>query len=228
LKGEPVVSQETIAAINSARLFSLAFLLSFLGSLPPGTTNLMTVQLVASNGLMVAALFSLGCLLAELVAVSASVFLVDRMLRFKGVTRLLQWISLFVLFALTIFSFIAAGTDSSDVFIPVWDGSSPLIVGFVMMLINPVQVPFWLGWTTVLVEKRILQTAGFHYVLYVAGTAIGSILASVCFMVLGKVLVDRWSIAPSAFHQMLGILFLVSFMLQLRKMMDVRVKPNPV
>ncbi len=189
LKSE-TVSQETIAAINSVRLFGLAFLLSFLGSLPPGTTNLMTVQLVGSSGIVVAILFSLGCLLAELVAVSASVFLVDRMLRFKGVARLLQWISLFVLLALAIFSFIAAGSESSGDFSPAWDGSSPLIVGFVMMLINPVQLPFWLGWTTVLVGKRVLRTAGFHYVLYVAGSALGSLAASACFIVLGKLLVD--------------------------------------
>jgi threonine/homoserine/homoserine lactone efflux protein len=204
--------------IVHARLFGLAMLLSFLGSLPPGTTNLLTVQLVAEKGLTVAVLFATGCLLAELVTVASSLFLVDRMIRFKGVMRFLQWISLFVLLALAIGSFFAAAGKSTVQIGSTWDGSSPLVFGFALMIVNPVQFPFWLGWTTVLVEKRILHTGCVHYCLYVLGSGVGSMLASICFILLGRMLVAHWFTVPGLFPAILGTLFLVSFILQLRKM----------
>jgi len=200
----------------------MALLLSFLGSLPPGTTNLITVQLVAKNGIAVAVLFATGCLLAELVTVTASLFLVDRMIRFKGVMRFLQWISLFILLGLAIASFVAAFFVPFHQIGPAWDGSSPLIFGFAMMIVNPLQLPFWLGWTTVLTERKILQSGGFQHFLYIVSSGLGSMLASLCFILLGKFLVSNWSIAPGVFHATLGLLFFVSFVLQLRKIFEGR------
>lgn len=180
----------------------------------------MTVQLVAENGVVAGVLFSTGCLLAELVTVSASLFLVDRMLRFRSATILLQWISLIVLLIFTVACFVAASSDSSYQHSLITDKSSPLILGFVMMIVNPVQLPFWLGWTAVLVEKKIVQAGGLRYFLYVAGSGAGSILASLCFILLGRFLITNWSLAPSIFYSILGILFFVSFVLQLRKIFE--------
>jgi threonine/homoserine/homoserine lactone efflux protein len=207
---------------DNARLFGAGLLLSFLGSLPPGTTNLLTVQLVAEHGYTVAVLFATGCLLAELVTVTASFFLVDRMLRFKVVMSVLRWISLVILLALAIGSFVAAAGQPLYKIGAAWDGSSPLIFGFALMIVNPVQLPFWLGWTTVLLEKRILKPGCFQYYLYVISSGLGSMLASICFILAGRFLIVNWSIAPGIFYGSLGVLFLVSFGLQLRTIFNRR------
>ena len=187
----------------------------------------MTIQLATENGLSVAILFATGCLLAELVTVAASVFLVDRMIQFKGVLRFLQWITLVVLLALTIGSFVAAIGKPIYQIGSAWNGSSPLIFGFALMIVNPVQFPFWLGWTTVLLERKILRTGCVHYCLYVLSVGIGSMLASICFILLGRMLLAHWFIVPGVFHAILGTLFLVSFILQLRKIFDQQDAPSP-
>lgn len=207
-------------SIDHIRLFCVATLLSFLGSLPPGTTNLMTVRLVTEGGVVAAALFAAGCLLAELVTVSASLILVDRMLRFKNVAGVLQWISLVVLLTFTIACFVAATTHSDYQHVQFTNGASPLVLGFVVMLINPVQLPFWLGWTTLLAERKIMKAASTQYIMYVAGSGVGSLLASVCFILLGKFFVSNWSISPTAFYITLGVLFLLSSFVQLRRILE--------
>lgn len=221
MKGNSSLTK-TSTRTNSVRLFGLALLLSFLGSLPPGTTNLMTVKLVADEGLSVAVLFSIGCLLAELVAVSASIFLVDRMVRFKRVTQLLQWISLAILLVLAMVSFVAANRGELPQTRIAWKGSSPFIAGFFVMMVNPVQLPFWLGWTTVLVEKRLLRAGGIPAVLYVLGSGLGAIIASFCFIWLGQTLTEHLTIAPSIFHLLLGTLFFIAFLSQLWKIVQRR------
>ncbi|MGC3943625.1 MAG: hypothetical protein QM762_03650 [Chryseolinea sp.] len=217
-----LINSPATDSIDHTRLFGVAFLLSFLGSLPPGTTNLMTVRLVTEDGVIAAALFSAGCLLAELVTVSASLILVDRMLRFKGIAGILQWISLTVLLAFTVACFVVALNNPVYQQIVVADGASPLVLGFLIMIVNPVQLPFWLGWTTLLAERKIMRAVSKQYIIYVAGSGVGSFLASGFFILLGKLFISKWTVPPMAFYITLGILFLLSFVLQLRKILESR------
>ncbi|MEJ1240869.1 LysE family transporter [Chryseolinea sp. T2] len=215
-----LVNQQSATRIDNPRLFCIAVLLSFLGSLPPGTTNLMTIRLATESGAASAVWFSVGCLLAELVAVSASLILVDRMLRFKNMANVLQWTSLVVLFIFALGCFIAAFSVHQQPDTMIVDDASPLILGFVIMIVNPVQLPFWLGWTAILADKKIIKAVGVQYIMYVVGSGVGSFLASGCFILLGTFFVSKWSVSPMIFYIVLGILFLLSFALQIRKMYD--------
>ena len=180
----------------------------------------MTVRLSAEAGVTAAAMFSIGCLLAELVTVSASLVLVDRVMRFKNIGYVMQWISLIILLLFTVACFMAATSERLPNPILAVDGASPLVLGFVMMIINPVQLPFWLGWTALLAEKKFIKAISTQYLMYVSGSGAGSLLASVCFIFLGKFFVSKWTISPAAFYSTLGVLFLLTFLLQLRKVVE--------
>ena len=180
----------------------------------------MTIRLATESGIVPAAWFSVGCLLAELVAVSASLILVDRMMRFKNIAITLQWVSLVVLFVFAIGCFIAASSVQQQPDTMIVDDASPLILGFVIMIVNPVQLPFWLGWTAILADKKLIKAAGVQYVMYVIGSGAGSLLASGCFILLGTFFVSKWSVSPMTFYTVLGVLFLLSFALQIRRMFD--------
>jgi threonine/homoserine/homoserine lactone efflux protein len=220
--------QRRTTRFSYARLLGLSLMVSFLGSLPPGTTNLLTIRLASSDGLAVASRFSVGCMMAELIYVSASLFMVDRILRFKGVFIFLRWLSVVFLLAFSVALFLAAGSADTLHVIPSWNNSSPFVFGFALMIINPVQFPFWLGWATVLAEQKVLKPDGRYYLTYAAGAGLGSLLASLCFILLGQFVVSHWFIPQALFHTVLGTLFLVSGILQVRKLLGGRISVTPL
>jgi len=189
-------------------------LASFLGSLPPGTTNILTIQLTAIEGAFTALLFSLGCMVAEMVYVFVCLALMDRLLRFANVLSSLQWISLAVLILLSIASFVSASSNQIITAISASTGKSPFLFGFLLMIINPVQAPFWLGWTTLLVEKKMLRPQVSHYALYIFGVCFGSFIANVLFIACGRYVFEKSGVTMEMFHYATGIFFLISATIQ--------------
>ena len=187
------------------------FMISFLGSLPLGTVNVLTVQLAASNGATTALWFALGCLVAELVYVRISLALRDLVIKFAAIQKLLYWISVAILIGLALVSFAAAaGVNSQLVFVTLPGEVSPFLFGFILMAVNPVQVPFWFGWSAVLFERKVLMPDALHYILYMAGVGFGSIIASILFILAGHFLMTRFPRSQEVLHLVMGCVYVVT------------------
>jgi threonine/homoserine/homoserine lactone efflux protein len=186
------------------------FMISFLGSLPLGTVNVLTVQLAASNGAKTALLFAAGCLVAELIYVRISLALRDLVIKVGAIQKILHWISVAILIGLAIASFAATRFSSQPVFVSLPGGFSPFLFGFILMAVNPVQVPFWFGWTTVLFERKVLLPDTLHYILYMAGVGLGSVSASVLFILAGHFLITWFPHSQGAFHLVMGCLYMLT------------------
>ena len=169
---------------NKLSVLSWGFAVSFLGSLPPGTTNVLMMQLAATKGHQVSLWFAVGCLIAEVLCVSICVLVMDKITRSARVVRSLELLSLIVVIWLIVTSF----TGSDTVIPPLM---SPFVFGFTMMILNPVQLPFWFGWTTILIRRKILSRARQDNLVYIAGIAAGSLLASLIFIAAGH-LITSW------------------------------------
>jgi len=154
--------------------------ISFLGSLPPGTTNVIMMQLSATTNYKVAGWFAFGCMIAEVVCVYVCVKVMDRISQSRLFIKSMEWVSLLVIAWLVISSF------SSVKEVPIPKNMPPLVFGFLLMAINPVQIPFWVGWTTILIESKRLPVDGKDNALYIIGIAIGSLVASLLFILGGR------------------------------------------
>jgi threonine/homoserine/homoserine lactone efflux protein len=165
------------------------FIVSFVGSLPPGTTNVLEVQLAAMRGYEVATWFATGCMISEVLCVSLCLLIMDKINQSPKLMRSLEWVSLLVLIWIIVSSFASLkGVASEQLqFTPV----SPFLFGLILMAMNPVQVPFWAGWTTLLMQRGLLKGDRLEHVNYVFGTAVGSILASILFIVCGQA-ITHW------------------------------------
>ena len=186
------------------------FVVSFLGSLPPGTTNILMVQLAATKGYDVATWFAVGCMIAEVVCVTVCVLIMDKISQSTRFVKSLEWLSLIVIVWLIVSTF----TKTETVIPPLM---SPLFFGFVLMILNPVQLPFWFGWTTILAQRKILTPTRKNNINYIAGIAIGSILASALFIAGGH-LITSWIVGKEKMIQRIfGSLFVVIALIQLWK-----------
>lgn len=208
-------------ASNESRLtlFTAGFLISFVGSLPPGTTNIVMIEMAGAGNIGMAISLALGCFVAELLCVKLCLMIIHGAFKFLFLERIIQWLSLALLVLLSIASFIASSNDYvPDLNILLPDDQSPFIIGFVMMIFNPVQIPFWLGWTLVVMERRSSTFLFGDQVLYLTGIGVGSLLASGLFIFIGDILSPFFIEHRRAIHFILGCTFGVLVAMQVRRM----------
>lgn len=197
------------------KVFFVGMLVSFLGSLPLGTLNIAAMQIAIAESVKNALLFSLGSLTAEMIYVRLSLVAMDWVRKQEKIFKILEWFTLLIIVALAASSFYAAlhPTESKNIIL---NSSLPsYILGLFMSAINPVQIPFWFGWSTVLFTKNILQPKPSYYNFYIIGIGIGTLLGNCVFIFGGRLIAGNIQNNQSALNYIIGAIFTVTALIQL-------------
>ena len=92
-------------------------------------------------------------------------------------------------------------------------------LGAFMSAINPVQIPFWFGWSTVLFTKKILEPVNAQYNFYIIGIGTGTLMGNAVFIFGGKYMVSKIANSEHYLNWVLGSIFAITAVIQLWKMM---------
>jgi threonine/homoserine/homoserine lactone efflux protein len=201
------------------RIFVTGLFISFLGSLPLGTLNVATMQIAISDGVVPAILFSSGSLTAEVIYVRISLIAMDWVRKQQSLFRILEWVTLFIVVALAVSSFYAATYPGEQKNVILSSTLHRFVLGFVMCALNPVQIPFWFGWSTVLFTKKILLPKNSHYNSYIAGIGLGTLFGNAVFIFGGKAIGDKLNHSQDTISWIIGGIFALTALIQLYKMM---------
>lgn len=204
-----------------ARLIRILFtglLISFLGSLPLGTLNIAIMQISISDGIGPAIYFGFGSLTAEIIYVRLSLIAMDWVRKQKRIFRFLEWITLAVVLALAISSFYAALHPQVKKNIILSSTLHRFWLGLFMSALNPVQIPFWFGWSTVLFTKGILKPIPLQYNFYIAGIGIGTLMGNCVFAFGGLLIAEKLNNNQNTLHWIIGSIFLITAIIQIIKM----------
>ncbi|HMX80845.1 MAG TPA: LysE family transporter [Ferruginibacter sp.] len=201
------------------RIFLWGLLISFLGSLPLGTLNIAAMQIGIQESVTNALYFSLGSLLVEMIYVRISLVGVDWVRKQEKLMKAMEWFTLIIILALAAGSFMAAlkdGAETKNVFLE--NTMHRFLLGMFMSAINPVQIPFWFGWSTVLFSKRILEPVKIQYNLYIVGIGLGTLAGNCVFIFGGKWLVERITGSQEYLNWVIGGIFAITAIVQAIKM----------
>ena len=194
-------------------------LVSFVGSLPLGTLNVAAMQISVTDGVTQAMLFSVGSLIAEIIYVRISLVAMDWVRKQELFFKILEWVTLAIVLALAVFSFYAA-LNPGDHENKLLSSTMPkILLGFVMSAVNPVQIPFWFGWSTVLFSKKILLPQNDHYNFYIIGIGIGTFIGNLVFIFGGQFIADKISNNQDILNWVIGGIFTITAVIQLIRMM---------
>ena len=206
--------------IKFFQIFFWGLLISFLGSLPLGTLNVAAMQIGIQESVQNAIWFSLGSLLVEMVYVRISLVGIDWVRKQQRLMNAMEWITLVIILALATGSFIAAiKSDENSKNVLLNFNLHRFYLGMFMCAINPVQIPFWFGWSTVLFSKKILKTTAFDYNSYIVGIGIGTLLGNCVFIFGGKWMVQRIANSQQYLNWVIGGIFTLTALIQLVKML---------
>jgi threonine/homoserine/homoserine lactone efflux protein len=202
------------------KIFFWGLMISFLGSLPLGTLNIAAMQIGIQEGIKDAVYFSLGSLLVEMIYVRISLVGIDWISKQERLMKIMEWITLAIVLGLAIGSFLAAASDAPEeknAFLK--NNMHRFLLGMLMSAINPVQIPFWFGWSTVLFTKKILEPVKAQYNSYIIGIGVGTLLGNCVFIFGGKWLVQRIANSGQYLNWVIGGIFTVTAIIQLIKML---------
>jgi len=202
------------------RIFFWGMLISFLGSLPLGTLNVAAMQIGIQESIRNAILFSLGSLLVEMVYVRISLIGIDWIRKQERLMKIMEWATLIIILALATGSFIAAakgGGHTKNVFLQ--NNMNRFLLGMLMCAVNPVQIPFWFGWSTVLFTKKILHPLKAQYNSYITGIGIGTFAGNCVFIFSGQWIVQKIAKSQDYLNWVIGAIFTLTAIIQLIKML---------
>jgi threonine/homoserine/homoserine lactone efflux protein len=201
------------------KVFFWGMMVSFLGSLPLGTLNVAAMQISVQESVHNAILFSLGSLTVEMIYVRISLVGINWVRRQKKLFRYMEWITVAIVLALAIGSFAAAMKPHPAKNVVLNNNINRYALGVMLSAINPVQIPFWFGWSTVLFTKNILAPKNSFYNLYIVGIGIGTLLGNFVFIFGGKWIVTMLNGNQNLLNWIIGGIFTVTAIIFLIKIL---------
>ncbi len=190
------------------------FIISFLGSLPLGTLNVAAMQIGITDGISPALWFSAGALTAEIIYVRLSLVAMDWVRKQEKILKVLEWLTVLIVLALAVSSFWAAIHPKGEKNIILSNTMHRGFLGFTMSAVNPVQIPFWFGWSTVLFTKNILRPGFWNYNLYIIGIGIGTLIGNCLFIFGGRLMAHRLHASTTIMNYFIGSVFFITAVIQ--------------
>src|SRR5690349_16690380 len=203
------------------RIFSWGMLVSFLGSLPLGTMNVTVTQISVQTGIRDGFAFAWGSMVIEVIIVRVALITMKWITGQHKLFRFLEYITISVVLFLSIASFVAAYRMSGFASpLPV-KSFNPFWWGAFLSLTNPLHIPFWIGWSTILMNKGILCPDPAEYNWYVAGIGLGTLWGFAVFIYSGNFLVTIIQQHESILNCVVGAVLLLTALIQIKKMIAI-------
>lgn len=154
--------------------FFVGLFFSFIGSIPPGTINITTMQYAMSNKKAVAISFAAAAALTEYlyagIAVKFQMYLTENTSFYSN----FQIISGTVLIILGILNLVKQKLPNPK--LELGEKRNAFKKGVLISLANPLAIPFWLAVTVYLQGMNWIDLTGYNYFIYVAGISMGTFL----------------------------------------------------
>jgi len=204
--------------IRYLKIFFWGMFISFLGSLPLGTMNVTATNVAVKDGTGSGLLFTLGALTTETICLCITLFAMEWVRKQQRIFRVFEWLTAILIFILAFASFVAAyqmkafGDSAFTAY-----NISPFLLGLLLSALNPMHIPFWFGWTTVLINKNVLLPGLKNYIIYTTGISAGTVLGFAVFVYGGNYIVEKLSNNQNVLNWIIGIVLLVTALIQLYK-----------
>ncbi len=197
------------------KIFFTGMIISFIGTLPLGTLNIAAMQVSISDGIQQALLFALGALTAEIIYVRISLVAMDWVRRQEKILKALEWITFIIVAALAASSYYAALHPEVEANVILSSKLHRYLLGLFMSALNPVQIPFWFGWSTILFTRGVLQPKNSNYNIYIMGIGLGTLLGNMVFILGGRLAADKITGNQNILNWIIGSIFAATAILQL-------------
>lgn len=196
----------------------VAFIISYVGSIPPGTINVTVMQLAIQQRRRAAVFFALAASAVEFIYAGFTVQFHILLTANESIADYFRIITSIALMALGIWN-LRSKPKSGSVLMESEKGRHGFVRGMILGILNPMTIPFWLAITTYLENDDWVVVEGFGFWMYLIGLSAGTFCLLLTVNALGKqftrIADNRFLVhrVPGLILFALGIYFLLKLVL---------------
>jgi len=202
--------------IQYLQSFMAGLMISLVGSLPPGNLNVAAMQIAVKETFGKALWFSLGVIVIEMIYLGVILNAIGRFTIGNNAAVFFRTVSVIFLLVLAVSS-LAAVKAKKHKNIVLDNKIRRSVLGATMSAVNPMQVPFWMGWIIYLLSRSLLIDSAAGIIVFVLSTGIGTFIALLFFIYAGKTFSEILLRKQKQVNMVTGCLFIVLAVAQLFK-----------
>ncbi|MFL5731194.1 MAG: LysE family translocator [Cytophagaceae bacterium] len=185
--------------------FFLGMIISIWGSIPLGTINLGVIQTTVSRNVRAGIYFAVGATLVELVySFIAIQYLAVFLIANPLVNLIIQMIAIPVFLLLGILSYKKSAPSHREE--KPMKGKS-FVEGITLGLLNPLQIPFWVAYTSYLISNLWIKNQEVLLNVFIAGICTGTLIILCIIAVLSKKFTSVMNIGSGYINRIIAFVF---------------------
>ncbi|QEM07707.1 thioredoxin fold domain-containing protein [Mucilaginibacter rubeus] len=200
------------------KLFWVAFSISFVGALPIGTLNTNIANFALNNDIAGAAWFAFAAILVEVVIVRIGLVMFDHLVRLKKLFKILSIVFCIAILMLAYKTLWAAFHMHNFRDVLPFAEINPFYSGLLLSLLNPLHLPFWMGWTAFLKKRKVLSNETRDYNIFIIAIGTGTLLSFIIYGVVGNYLMNILKAQHNLINWILGLTLLLTGLVQAYKL----------
>jgi len=194
-------------------IFASAAAISSIGGLPLGTLNVTAMHIAQHRGTAAGLWFAWGALLIEIVYVYLTLKLFEWLSASIKTLTAIRWISIAVMLGIGIW-LLVENADADMSVSTAWSKANPFLTGLLLSALNPAQIPFWLGWNAVAIDRKLLQLQTPATLVWLMGIGTGTFLSLGLFAVSGPAIFKMIGGNDRMLTRLIGLIFVLAALLQ--------------
>ncbi|WP_420317163.1 LysE family translocator [Ekhidna sp.] len=152
----------------------VAFVVSYVGSIPPGTINVSVMQLAILNKRRAAVFFALAASAVEFIYAGITVQFHIFLNNNEVISDYFKIITSLALIVLGFWNIFSKSTSSSVKVDTKLTGRHGFARGLILGFLNPMTIPFWLAITTYLENDEWINVDEYGFWMYLVGLSLGT------------------------------------------------------
>ncbi len=192
--------------------FFFGFLGGFLGGLAFGPINLSVVDITLKKGIRAAISFCAAAALAEFIHATAAL-LFGKIISRK-IDELPELKLLVIVFFLIIGAYFILKKDNTEVDIPTDSKRSNFLNGFIVAILNPQTIPYWIFVLAYLKSTNLIDLKSWYILFLLAGATVGKFIILGIYACLSKYIEKRTNNLRAYVSKAIGGLLLAVGMFQ--------------
>jgi len=161
----------------------LGFIVSFIGSIPPASINLLVIKIASTKGIKKALAFAAGAVFVEFVYSFIAILFSKYLLENQSINQTIQLVAIPVFLLLGCLSLFKRSKPEDVTEI---EKGNEFVNGLFMGLINPLQIPFWMGYSSYFISIGWLKEDFLLITIFVIGIVLGTFLLLFIFAFYSK------------------------------------------
>lgn len=201
-------------------IFFMGWLVSFLGQLPLGNMSITATQIRIQEGLKPAISYMWGVVIVEMIYLRIALTGMDAVFKHPAVFNAIGWVTVLFFFVLGILSVRSAlihHPEKKSVLLR--NKINRFLFGLMLSAMNPAQVPFWVLWSSYLLEWKILHSSTIQYNIFTIGVGLGTITGLLTYIYGGNYLITKLNVSNRTLNIIMGAIFFIASIAQFWRMM---------